>query len=106
MRVARRIFGSSRNEVTEYLRKFHNEKLHDLCSLPNTIILIRSRGMRWTGDVAHMGGEWSAYRILEGTPEKGVTLGNLETERATIKTDLKEIEYTGVEWIYLAQVMD
>jgi hypothetical protein len=40
-RVARRIFGSKSDEVTEYLRKFRNEKLHDCYSIPNNIRINR-----------------------------------------------------------------
>jgi hypothetical protein len=41
-------------------RKLHNEELHNLHSSSNIIKIIRSRSMRWTGDVARMGyiGYW------------------------------------------------
>jgi hypothetical protein len=32
-------------------RKLHNEELHYLYSLPNIIIMIKSRWMRWAGHV-------------------------------------------------------
>jgi hypothetical protein len=51
-KVLRRIFGPKRDEVTEGWRKLHNEELHDLCSLPSTIRMIKSRRMRWAGHVA------------------------------------------------------
>jgi hypothetical protein len=43
-RVLRRIFGPKRDEVTGEWRKLHNEELHNLCSSPNIIRMIKSRG--------------------------------------------------------------
>jgi hypothetical protein len=40
--VLRRIFGPKRDEVTGEWRKLHNEKLNDLYSSPN-IILVKNR---------------------------------------------------------------
>jgi hypothetical protein len=54
-RVLRRIFGSKRDEVTGDWRKLHNEELHNLSSSPNIIRMIKSRRMRWAGNVARMG---------------------------------------------------
>jgi hypothetical protein len=54
-RVLRRIFGLKRDEVTGEWRKLHNEELRDLYSSPSIIIIIKSRRMRWAGNVARMG---------------------------------------------------
>jgi hypothetical protein len=67
-RVLRRIFGpksllgschfcslSKRDEVTGGWRKLHNEELCNLYSSRNIIRMIKSRMVRWTGYVAHMG---------------------------------------------------
>jgi hypothetical protein len=54
-RVLSRIFGPKRDEVTECLRKLHNEKLHNLYSSPSIIRMIKSRWMRRAGHVAGMG---------------------------------------------------
>jgi hypothetical protein len=52
--VLRRIFGPKRDEVIGGWRKLHNEELHNLyCSL-SIIIMIKSRRMRWVGNVAGM----------------------------------------------------
>jgi hypothetical protein len=54
-RVLRRIFDPERDEVTGEWRKLHNEDLHNLCSSPNIIRIIKSSRMRWAGHVARMG---------------------------------------------------
>jgi hypothetical protein len=54
-RVLRRIFGPTRDEVTGKWRKLYNEGLIDLYSSPNIVQVIKSRRMRWAGQVAHMG---------------------------------------------------
>jgi hypothetical protein len=43
-------------------RKLHNEELNDLYSSPNILRLIKSRRMRWAGQVARMG----ERRVLVG----------------------------------------
>jgi hypothetical protein len=53
-RVLRKIFGPKWGEVTEGRRKLNNEELHDLYSSPIIIRMIKSRRMRWVGDVARM----------------------------------------------------
>jgi hypothetical protein len=53
-RMLRRIFGPKRDEVTGSWRKLHNEELHNLYSSPRIIRQIKSRRMRWAGDVARM----------------------------------------------------
>jgi hypothetical protein len=74
-RVLRRIFGPKREEVTGEWRKLHNEELHNLYSSPNIIRMIKSRRMRWAGQVARMGEKRNAYRILVGKPEGRRPLG-------------------------------
>jgi hypothetical protein len=44
-----------RDEVKGGWRKLHNEELHNLCSLPSLIRMIKSRSMRWAGHVARIG---------------------------------------------------
>jgi hypothetical protein len=36
-------------------RKLYNEELHNLCSSPSIIRIIKSKRMRWVGHVARMG---------------------------------------------------
>jgi hypothetical protein len=53
--VLRKIFGSKRDEVMGGWEKLHVEELHDLYSSPSIIRIIKSRRMRWAGNVARMG---------------------------------------------------
>ena len=56
-RVLREIFGAKRDEVTGEWRELHNEELNDLYCSPNTVRVIKSRRIRWVGNVACMGKE-------------------------------------------------
>jgi len=56
-RVLRRIFGPKKEEVTVEWRKLHNEELNDLDCSPNIVRVIKSRRMRWAGNVARIGRE-------------------------------------------------
>jgi hypothetical protein len=91
-RRLRRIFRLKRDEVTGGWRKLRNEELHSLYSSPSIIRMIKSRRMRWAGDVARMGEKRNAYRILVGKLE-----GKRPQRRPrrrwvdNIKMDLREI---------------
>ena len=67
--VLRRIFGPKRDEVTKEWRKLYNEELYDLYSPPNIVQVIKSRRMRWAGNVAHIGERRGIYRDLVGIPD-------------------------------------
>jgi hypothetical protein len=54
--------------VTGEWRKIHNEELNDLYSSPNTIRVIKSKKIRWAGQVASMGARRGVYRVLVGKP--------------------------------------
>jgi hypothetical protein len=85
-------------------RKLHNDEFHSLYSTPNTVKVIKSRGMRWAGHVARMGEGRGIYRVLVGRLE-----GKRPLERPrrrwenNIKMDLREIGTDGANWIQLAQ---
>jgi hypothetical protein len=68
-RVLRRIFRHKRDEVTGEWRRLHNKLFYDMYSSPNIIQVIKSRRMRWTWHVAHMGKRRGVYRILVWRPE-------------------------------------
>ena len=54
--VLRRIFGPKRDEVTGEWRKLHNEELNDRYPSLDIFRVIKSRRMRWSGQVACMRG--------------------------------------------------
>jgi hypothetical protein len=102
--VLRRIFGPKRNEVKGDWRKLYCEELHNLYSSPNVIRMLKSRRLGWAGQVARMREKRNAYKILMGKLEGNRSL--LRPRRRwldTIKIDLREIGWDGVDWIKLAQ---
>ena len=74
-RLLRRIFGPKRGGVTGEWRKLHNEELNDLYCSPNTILITKSRRMRWAGRIAHIGDRRGACRVLMWIPEGNRPLG-------------------------------
>ncbi|KAJ4428289.1 hypothetical protein ANN_24307 [Periplaneta americana] len=106
-KVLRKIFGAKRDEVTGEWRKLHNTELHALYSSPDIIRNIKSRRLRWAGDVAHIGESRNAYRVLVGRPEEKRPLGRPRRRwEDNIKMDLREVGYDDREWINLAQDRD
>ena len=74
-RGLRRIFGPKRAEVTGEWRKIYNEELNDLYCSPNIVRVIKSRRMKWAGQVSLMGEGRGIYRVLVGKPEGKRPLG-------------------------------
>jgi hypothetical protein len=106
-RMLRRIFWPKRDDVTGERRKLHNDELHDLYSSPNIVRVIKSRGIRWVGHVAHTGENRGVYRVLMGKPEGERPLGRPRHRwKDTIKMDLWEVGFGGMNWIDLAQDRD
>jgi hypothetical protein len=58
------IFGPQRDKVTGLWRTQYNKELYALYSSPNIIWVIKSRKLRWTGQVARMGERRGAYRAF------------------------------------------
>jgi hypothetical protein len=105
--VLRRIFEPKRDEVMGEWRKLHNRELHILYLSQNIIRQIKSRRMRWSGRVAHMGEGSKVYRVLVGKPEGKRPLERLRRRwEDGIKMDLRQIGWEGVEWNRLAQDRD
>ena len=73
--VLRRIFGPKRDEVTGEWRELHNEELNDLYCSPNIVWVIKSRRMRWAGNVARMREGRGVYSVSVRKPEGKRPLG-------------------------------
>jgi hypothetical protein len=68
-KVLGRSFGPKRDEVTEEWKKMHTEQLNDLYSSPNIFRVIKSRRMRWMGNVARIGKGKVVCRVWMRKPE-------------------------------------
>ena len=105
--VLRRIYGPKRGEETEEWRKLHNEELSDLLRSPNVVRVIKSRRIRCTGHVAHMGEGRGVYRVLVGKPEGKRHLEHLgEDARIMLRWILRKCDVGGMDWIELDQDKD
>ena len=91
-RVLGRIFGPKKDEVTGEWRKLHNDEINDLYT-PNIVRVVKSKGMRWEGNVASMGDRRGVYRILVWKSEGKNPLGRPRRRwEDNIKMDLQEME--------------
>ena len=85
-------------------RRLHNEELNDLHSSPNIVRVIKSRRMRWVGNVACMGEERGVYRVLVGKLEGRRPLGRPRRRWLdNIRMDLQGVGCGYMDWIGLAQ---
>jgi hypothetical protein len=72
------------------VERVYNEELHGLYSSPNSLWLIKSRRLRWTEHVAHIGEKISTYRLSAGRREGESTFGKPRSrQKHSIKMDLK-----------------
>ena len=102
--VLRRIFGPKRDEVTWKWRKLNNRELGDLYSSLNSVRVIKSRRMRWTGHVARVGEGRGVYWGLLWKPEVKRPLGRPRRRwENNIKMDLLIVGCVGMDWIKLTQ---
>jgi hypothetical protein len=65
----RRIFGPKREEVARGWRRLHSEELHKVYASLNIIRVIKSRWLRWAGQVALIGEMRNSYSILVANSE-------------------------------------
>ena len=54
------------NRILRRILGLHNEELHSLYRSPNIVRMIKSRRLRWAGNVTRMGEGRSAFKILTG----------------------------------------
>jgi len=104
--VLRRIFGPRRFEVSGEWRRLHNEELNDLYSSPNIVRVIKSRIMRGSGHVAHMGEDKGCIGSWWGTGGKETTGKPRRRWLDYIRTDLQEVGCRYMDWTGLAQDRD
>jgi hypothetical protein len=78
-------------------RRLHNEELRNLYASLNIIRVIISRRMG-------MRGMTNAYNISVGKPGSKIPLGRPRYRwEDNIRIDLMEIQWKGLDWIYLGQ---
>jgi hypothetical protein len=110
--VLRSIFGHKRDEVRGELRKLHNEELNDLYPSPNVNRVIKSRRIRWSGNVARMGDRRGVYKVriqkvLVVKPEGKRLLGKPRRRwEDNIKMDLQGVGCGGMGSIDVTQDRD
>jgi hypothetical protein len=83
-------------------RILHNEELHNLYASPS-IMAIKSRRMRWVGNVSSISEMRNTYKILVRKPEGMRTIRRPRHRwDDNIRMDLRKIRWEGVDWIRLA----
>ena len=74
---------------------------------PNIVRVIKSRRLRWAGDVARMEEHRSAFKILTGTSAGKRPLGRPRRRwEDNIRMDIKEIGIYTMNWVDLAKDRD
>jgi hypothetical protein len=80
-------------EVRVAWRRLNNEELHNLCSSPYIIRVIKSRRVRWTGHIARIGEMRNSYNSLVGKPKRRKPLGRHRHRwEDNFRVDLGEVD--------------
>jgi hypothetical protein len=79
----------------------HNKELNDFYSLPNLILMIKARRMRWAGYVAHMARRGMCMGFWWESQKEEITRWE-----DNIKMDLREIQWGDINWVSLAEDND
>ena len=92
---------AKRDEVTGEWRKLNNEEL-------SALRVVKSRGMRWAGNVARMGEGRGVHRVLVGRKTEGKRPMGRPRRRweDNSKMDLQEVGGGCGDWMELAQDRD
>ena len=73
-------------------------------SLPNIVLVVKSRRMRWAGHEARMGEGRDVHRVLVGKPVGKRPLGRPRRRwEDNIKMDLQEVGGSCGDWMELSQ---
>jgi hypothetical protein len=85
------------------VRKLHSEELNDLYSSPNIVRVIKSRRMRWAGNVAGMGETKGVYSFWWGNLKARDHLGDPGVDlRITLRWIFRKWDvevWTGSSWL-------
>ena len=73
--------------------RYSHEELHSLYRLPNIIRVIKFKRLRWTGHVAKIEEDRSAFKIISGKSTGKRPLGMPRCGWKNIRMDLKEIGF-------------
>jgi hypothetical protein len=100
------LFGPKRDENGAWRRLF-NEELHCLYRSPNMASVIKSRRLKWAGNVAKREEGRSGFKILTGTLAGKRPLGRPRRRlEDNIRMDLKELGINTRNWVDSAQDRD
>jgi hypothetical protein len=96
-----------RDRVTGEWRILCNEELSYLYSSPNIVRVVKSRKIRWAGNVVRIGEGRVVQRILVKKPEGKRSLGRTRRRwKGNIKRGLQEVGGGCGNWMELAQDRD
>ena len=94
-----RILRPKEDENGEW-KRFHNEEFHSLYHSSNIVRVIKYRRQRWTGHIARMKVDRSAFKILSGNPTGKISLGRPRRRwEDNYRMDLKGMGINRGNWV-------